>query len=189
MAKKDTQSDLRLLMKAAQKGDNTSYAKLLREITPIVRSIVNQRWRGRREMVEDIVQDVLLSVHRARHTYDPRRPFRPWLYAITRYRVVEAVRAFTSKESKEIYSGQDYLETFTDNTANSKEVNLEERDLIEKSLRKLPKKQRDAVRLVKLEGLSMAEAAVKMGMSVSAVKVNAHRAYKSLKTIMAVELK
>jgi len=184
--KADTpQDDLSLLMVKVQNGDKAAYQKLLKNTLPIIRKIVNERWRGNRDLVEDIVQDVLLALHNARHTYNPKMAFRPWLYAITRYRVVEAVRSFTRKQGKEIYENENTsFETFLTPKTKSEGEKLEDRDLLAKAMAKLPAKQREAVTLVKLQGLSFAEAAHKTGSSVTAMKVNAHRAYKALRGII-----
>lgn len=79
------------LMAAAQSGDSSAYARLLREILPYVRAIV-RRHHSTPDRVEDVVQDVLLTIHRIRHTYDPSRPFTAWLGAITHRRSVDAIR-------------------------------------------------------------------------------------------------
>jgi DNA-directed RNA polymerase specialized sigma24 family protein len=72
------------LMVAAQDGDRGAYERLLREILPFLRAVVASHHRHP-DRIDDVIQDVLLSVHRVRHTYDPARPFRHWLLAITRY--------------------------------------------------------------------------------------------------------
>src|SRR6516165_12381243 len=87
------ENDLAGLMKAAQAGDGRSYTRLLEEITPQLRRIVwSQRSFLQKEDIEDLVQDILLSVHAVRATYDPERPFIPWLLAITRNRLADAGR-------------------------------------------------------------------------------------------------
>ena len=79
-------------MAAAQGGDQAAYARLLRDIVPFVRALASRRHRAP-DRVEDVVQDVLLTVHRVRHTYDPSRPFRRWLGAIVERRSIEIGRA------------------------------------------------------------------------------------------------
>src|SRR5579862_6898885 len=87
--------DLADLMRAAQAGDGHSYAQLLEKITPRLRRIVrSQRPFLQLEEIEDVVQEILLSVHAVRATYDPERPFIPWLLAITRNRLADAARRF-----------------------------------------------------------------------------------------------
>ena len=79
------------LMAAAQSGDRWSYARLLREIVPTVRLIARHH-HDTPDRVEAVVQDVLTTLHRIRHTYDPGRPFANWLNAISHRRSVDAVR-------------------------------------------------------------------------------------------------
>src|ERR687892_2474438 len=89
------EGQLGALMHAAQQGDATAYHRLLCTVTPRIRQIVARR-RGfaGREAVEDLVQDVLLSLHAVRATYDPKRPFMPWLLAILRNRLVDGARRY-----------------------------------------------------------------------------------------------
>ena len=78
-------------MVLAQAGDAARYAVLLRLITPYIRTIARRRISAA-DVIEDIVQETLISVHRVRHTYDPARPFMPWLYAIAERRTLDALR-------------------------------------------------------------------------------------------------
>jgi RNA polymerase sigma factor (sigma-70 family) len=100
-----TADDARLggLMRAAQAGDGDAYLALLGEITPRVRQVVWRR-RGARapEAIEDLVQDVLLSVHVARASYDPGRPFFPWLLAIVRNRLADGARRYARHALHEV---------------------------------------------------------------------------------------
>src|SRR5712691_5932883 len=91
------------LMQAAQAGDTRAYARLLDEITPRLRHIVRgQRKFLRAEDIEDLVQDILLSLHAVRATYDPQRPFMPWLMAITRNRLADGARRYTRRAVHEV---------------------------------------------------------------------------------------
>src|SRR5262245_37842267 len=107
------------LMRAAQHGDSDAYAQLMRELTERLRRII-RRHRGfnRQEDVEDLVQDVLLSVHAVRSTYDPERPFMPWLLAITRNRLVDSARRSASRRAFEV-TVEDLAVTFSDAGANT----------------------------------------------------------------------
>src|SRR5262245_53920017 len=79
-------------MASAQRGDSRAYEELLRLLTKETRGFVGRRV-GWADWAEDVAQEVLLTVHRARHTYDPARPFAPWFYAIVSSRLVDALRA------------------------------------------------------------------------------------------------
>jgi RNA polymerase sigma-70 factor (ECF subfamily) len=94
---------LSLLMTAAQAGDGESYRVLLTAVTPRIRRIVHARRAvpGAAD-VEDLAQDVLLSVHSAMATYNPSRPFTPWLLAVMRHRLVDAARRAGRRNRREI---------------------------------------------------------------------------------------
>lgn len=85
------EAELAALMWAAQEGDSVAYTAVLTAVTPIVRRVATSRWTGSDE-ADDVVQDVLLSLHQVRHTYDPDRPFLPWLMAIARNRLADTQR-------------------------------------------------------------------------------------------------
>src|SRR6266705_3950788 len=117
-----TAEDRRLanLMQAAQSGDAGAYAQLLEEIAPPIRRIVRAHWRFLgAEDVEDIVQDVLLSLHAVRGTYDPQRPFMPWLLAITRNRLADGARRYSRQGAREIQV-DDMAVTFEAETPNTR---------------------------------------------------------------------
>lgn len=165
------------LMLAAQKGDQAAYRRLLSEMTPVLKAFLRTRFFSH-EHAEDVVQEILLAIHAARHTYRPEQPFRNWMYGVARHRMIDYLRKLGRQKSNEI--SNDELVTFLADSANNPEEALSGKDL-EQALENLPERQRQVLRLTKLEGYSMAEAAEKLGMSESAVKVTAHRAYKKMK--------
>lgn len=167
------------LMAAAQDGDRAAYGRLLTEITPFVRVLCRRRLADP-HACEDAVQDVLLCVHRVRQTYDPRRPFTPWLAAITARRTIDAVRRRSRVAAME-RSDQAAYETFADPRANKVLEAGEDQETAAALLERLPPGQRQALELVKLKELSLAEAAAISGQSVGALKVNVHRAIKALR--------
>jgi RNA polymerase sigma-70 factor (ECF subfamily) len=171
------------LMRAAQAGDARGYERLLREITPFLRSLARRYCRGTAQ-AEDVVQDVLLTVHRIRHTWDPQRPFSPWLAAITARRGIDRIRR-ASRISRHEVSDELALETFAAPSANNESGALRAAQAIEPLLAALPERQRRALEAVKLRGLSVAQAAAESGQSVAAVKVNVHRAVKALRQQVA----
>ncbi len=164
-------------MAAAQEGDGLAYERLLREIVPMLRAFVTARLRDP-IAAEDVVQNVLLSVHRARHTYRPERPFGPWLRAIARNAITDLRREQARRREREGDFDLDRLE----GPAPRPESVLSG-ELV-RALDQLPGSQREAVTLLHLEGLSVAEAAERAGVSPSALKVRAHRGYKALRKIL-----
>jgi RNA polymerase sigma-70 factor (ECF subfamily) len=181
-----TADDARLgeLMRAAQAGDAEAYLLLLQEIAPRVRQIVS-RHRGSRAAsdLEDLVQDVLLSVHVARASYDPDRPFLPWLLAIARHRVVDGARRFARHAAREVQV-EDLDVTFSKAPANTTVGEPGDAGALRQAVRALPVKQRKAIELLKLEELSLKEAAATTGMTVGALKVATHRAMATLRRML-----
>lgn len=166
------------LMAAAQDGDGAAYGRLLRELAPAIRRMVGRRW-GWPEGAEDVVQEVLLTLHSVRHTYDPARPFLPWLSAIVQHRLADAARREYRRGAREV-SVAEPPETFSPEPANM-EVDA---DALRRAVAALPAGQRRAVELLKLKEMSLAEASAATGMSVGALKVAVHRAIKTLRTML-----
>ncbi|MGE5476812.1 MAG: sigma-70 family RNA polymerase sigma factor [Bacteroidales bacterium] len=184
MTKPDDFSEWQTLMAAAQAGDKDSYARLLREIVPMLRRVSRRKWpMAANADVEDLVQDVLLSLHSVRHTYDPTRPFVPWLLAILHHRLVDAVRRSMRCQANEIAT-DDFEETVAGIAANTQEAWTDDATALHKAIAALPDGQRQAVELLKLRELSLKEAAAKTGLSVSALKVATHRAMKALRAAL-----
>ncbi len=175
--------DWSVLMARAQSGDGMAYRRLLEDIAPYLRSLAAQRHRDASD-VEDTVQDILLTLHAIRHTYDPNRPFGPWLVTIANRRIIDRLRRQArARRSCETFLESGY-ETFSAPQANFQETELEGRTL-RKAVERLPHGQRRAIQLLKLEEMSLKEAALVSGMSVASLKVATHRALKSLRKMFA----
>jgi RNA polymerase sigma-70 factor (ECF subfamily) len=173
--------DWSILMARAQTGDRDAYHRLLNEITPYLRSLATRRHRDAGD-AEDAVQDILLTVHTIRHTYDPSRPFGPWLVAIANHRLIDRLRRQGRVRSRETPLLPEH-ETFVADPANLIEHELQRRDLAA-AVDKLPPGQRQAIRLLRLEERSLKEAAAMSGMTVASLKVATHRAIKRLQKIL-----
>jgi RNA polymerase sigma-70 factor (ECF subfamily) len=171
------------LMAAAQDGDGAAYDRLLRESVPVIRRIA--RYRGSPPAsIDDIVQDVLLTIHRVRHTFDPARSFSAWLGAIAERRTIDFLRRHGRRAARELYAPASY-ENHPDeegNPADMVEVASEARRL-GVAIASLPDGQRQAVETV-LSGRSLADAEALTGRSRTALKVNFHRAIKGLRARM-----
>lgn len=171
------------LMDRVQRGDRIAYVRLLQTVIPVIRRLA---WRRRDAVgeIEDVVQDVLIHLHEIRHTYDPARPFVPWLVAIARRRIIDACRRRRRVAIHEVPLPEDD-ETFAAiATYQIGERALDGRTLA-RAVATLPPMQRAAIELVKLRDLTLKEAAAKSGVSVGALKVSAHRALVALRRIMA----
>ena len=176
----DRTLDWSACMTCAQGGDADAYRRLLVDVTPYLRSLAAKRMHNRSD-IEDVVQDVLLTVHTARHTYDPVRPFGPWLTAIANRRIVDALRRQGRATAHETPLESEH-ETFAAPATN---IDEHEQRALRDAVKQLPKSQREAIVLMKLKELSLREAASATGMSVSALKVATHRAIRKLHTLLA----
>ncbi|MEO1922627.1 MAG: RNA polymerase subunit sigma-24 [Sphingomonadales bacterium CG12_big_fil_rev_8_21_14_0_65_65_10] len=165
---------LRRLMVAAQAGDKRAYAVLLEACGDWLRRYYAQKIAV--EAVDGLVQDVLLSIHRKRASYDPARAFLPWLAAIARYRWIDRLRKDYRHAADELHD--DTASVAAEDEAVAAAVSLE------RLMAHLSEKQNDAIQLVKIEGLSIREAAMRTGQSESAVKVNIHRGVKKMAALI-----
>lgn len=173
--------DWSILMARAQGGDGEAYRRLLGEIVPYVRSLVARRHRDSRD-VEDTTQDVLLTIHTIRHTYDPTRPFTPWLVAIAHRRAIDRLRQQGRSKLRDAALKAEH-ETFGEPQANIDETGSGEHAL-HQAVEQLPPGQRQAVKLLKLQEMSLKQAAEASGMSIPALKVAMHRALKNLRKML-----
>src|SRR5215510_72808 len=172
---------LATLMQAAQGGDTQAYVLWLKEITPRLRQIVRAQHRFLKiDDIEDLVQDILLSLHAVRSTYDPKRPFMPWLLAITRNRLADGVRRYARREALEVLV-DDWTVTFSDSAANSTSTGHIHLDELRHAIQALPAGQRTAIEILKLREMSLKDAAAACGMSIGALKVATHRAMNTLR--------
>jgi RNA polymerase sigma-70 factor (ECF subfamily) len=171
-------------MAAANDGDGDTYSRLLHALAPLIRQIVRREvhFVGSDE-VEDVVQNVLLSVHSVRATYDPGRPFMPWLLAIVRRRIVDAGRRRARRTGREVALDENTV-TFTLAATNTYRERLVEVEALKIAIGSLPRAQRQAVELLKLQGMSLRGAASVTGSSVGALKVATHRAIAALRTVL-----
>lgn len=172
------------LMAAAQDGDAGAYQRLLQGVTPLLRRIAARRLdHAFAADIEDVVQDVLLSVHAVRHTYDPRRPFLPWLMAIARHRLADSMRRSVRRGAHEV-AVESLEETFAGRAANPEDEETIDRKEIHAAVAGLPPAQRRAIELIKLKEMSLKEAARETGMTETALKVATHRGIKALRGIL-----
>lgn len=172
------QSDntLEALMDRALAGDKAAYAALLQETTRLLRPYLMKYLSGSSE-VDDLLQEILLSIHKARHTYDGKRPYKPWAYAIARFRLQDHLRSHYAdqlRQAVELSEVEDILPQDVTESPLSYES-------IQGEIEKLPARQAEILRLLHQEGFTAKEVAERVGMKESAVKVAAHRAYKILR--------
>ncbi len=171
----DTESRLRGLMLQGLDGDAAAYHQFLKALSAHLRAYFRKRLFQRSDEVEDLVQDTLLAVHNQRHTYRADQPLTAWVHAIARYKLIDLLRARASGESLNVPL-DDELELFAASDTEAREAKKDLGTL----LAGLPDRQRLPIVHVKLEGLSVVEAAQLTGMSESAIKIGVHRGLKAL---------
>lgn len=167
---------LRDLMIRSQAGDKQAYAVLLEQTGLWLRRYFAQKIAP--DSVDDLVQETLISLHRKRATYDPARAFLPWIAAIARYRWVDRLRQSYRHAANELHD-EHGIESHEDVVGAKISIN--------RLLDQLPTGQAEAIRLVKIDGHSIAEACAKCGQSEPLVKVNIHRGLKKLAALIESE--
>lgn len=177
------------LMEAVQQGNGLAYSELLEELAPLIRRMIRRRqpFALPPQDVEDLLQDILLSVHVARATYDRTRPFLPWLASIVRNRMADSARRAVRQRRNESLAEQ-LAETFMPARTNTVEDAYAETEALQYAMAELPGGQRQAVELLKLRELSLKEASAVSGMSVGALKVAVHRGVKALRVRLTREV-
>jgi RNA polymerase sigma-70 factor (ECF subfamily) len=168
-----------MLMQAAQGGDRPSYDRLLREILPELRAVVTARIDDA-SSVDDAVQNALLSIHRARHTFQPGRRFGPWMRAIARNAAIDLLRARRAQSAREVPLDPERLASEPTGERGPDRRFSELRCALDS----LPRAQREAVELIHLRSFSVAQAAERVGIKPGALKVRAHRGYRALRAIL-----
>ncbi|MFP4465354.1 MAG: RNA polymerase sigma factor [Alphaproteobacteria bacterium] len=171
------------LAQRSQTGNRRAYTKLLNKVAVytkkrLICGLANPDW------VEEVVQDVLISVHKSFSSYSPDRPFKPWLSSIIHFRKADFLRKhYKAREVNR--ASQDVADIFEHHVTDNPHIG-ELKDM-DGALASLPAKQRNVFKRMRIEGYSAAEVAREMKMSVSAVKVSAHRAAKRLQDSLKVD--
>ncbi|MGD9604068.1 MAG: sigma-70 family RNA polymerase sigma factor [Gammaproteobacteria bacterium] len=164
-------------MTRAQAGDVADYERLLRELARVIETYIVVRF-GRLDVLEDCVQECLVAIHAARHTWDPRRPFRPWLFTLVRHRTIDQLRVRSS-----------WLNAQRDAPLppdGESERLLRVVDGV-RILARLAPDHREMITLAKYGGLTAAEAAAWLGISESAAKARLHRALGAIQKLLESE--
>ncbi len=174
------------LMAAAQTGDASAYQVLLRDCVPVIAQTARRQGVAS-DRVDDVVQEVLITIHRARATYDPDRPFLPWLRAIAQRRAIDSLRRHGRQAVREVHDPIAYEGHAEETVEADAALDAQTRSrTLRASIATLPAGQRQAVERLGLRGQSLEEAAADTGRSKTALKVNLHRAIKALRGKLGV---
>jgi RNA polymerase sigma-70 factor, ECF subfamily len=164
------------LMRSAISGDNAAYQRLLKAVTPVLRAAARRGLARAGQPVdqsEDIVQDILLAVHLKRHTWDANAPFAPWLFAIARNKLIDALR----RRGRRVFVNiDDFAETIPSEPA-AETVPASE---VAAQLQSLPVRQREVLQSIAVDNASIKDTAAKFAISEGAVRVALHRGLTSL---------
>src|SRR3954466_9630346 len=148
-------------MRSAIAGDGAAYHRLLKAITPVLRAAARRGLARAGQPIdqsEDIVQDVLLAVHLKRHTWDSSAPFAPWLFAIARNKLIDALR----RRGRRVFVNiDDFAETLPEQPAAETASPTE----IAAQLNALPARQREVLQSIAVESASIRDTATKFAMS------------------------
>jgi len=162
-------------MAEAQRGNVEAYRALLDDIGPEVMGFLRARVPSLQD-VDDLYQETLLALHCARRTYKAPRPVEPWLFAIAGHVLARHIRRQRIRTAREVLV--DSLPERATGDGGHARVRLAQ------ALDRLPPAHREALELVKFEGLSTAAAAVRTGTTPGALRVRAHRAYRALRQVL-----
>jgi RNA polymerase sigma-70 factor (ECF subfamily) len=172
--------DLRLieLMIDYQKGDMDAFSGLYEALK---RPLIRYLWTFVRNqtVAEDLLQETFLQLHRARKTYTPRRPVRPWVYAITRHVALMHLRSM--RRRKEVLPD----ENLPDLPVPPEMEKLADKATVHRLLKSLPRAGQEVLILHHLLGLSFQEVGQIIGVAPGTAKVRAHRALKTLRNQLA----
>jgi len=176
--------ELKALMLASLEGDSASHRALLDGLSRRLRAYYKGKLarfgRGAVE-AEDLVQEAVLAIHLKRHTYDPAEPLTAWVHAIARYKLIDFLRRTRTSLADVPIDEADTIAAHDDN------VDAESTFDVRRLMERLPKNMRCSIEAVKLDGLSIAEAAKRCGISESGVKMGIHRGLKTLAAMIARE--
>jgi RNA polymerase sigma-70 factor (ECF subfamily) len=169
-------------MVSAQSGNEKDYQRLLQELSEVIDRYLRSRI-GHHHFIEDCVQDTLVAIHKARHTYDPGRRFRPWLFAIVRHKAIDTLRHQRSQRD----AVERYREELEVTGSQRENAPADDGGLPGKLMAALSPQHREAITLTKIKGLSTAQAAATLRISEGALKVRIHRAIGRLKRLVETE--
>lgn len=170
-------------MRAAIAGDAEAYRRFLQDVTPYLRGLARrhcERFGAASADSEDVVQETLLAIHLKRGTWDPHRPIGPWIATIARNKMIDALRRSAPRASVPIDELAETLEA-------QATANVTESQSIDRMLGQLKERQREIVRSISIDALSVRETANRLEMSEVAVRVALHRALKSLAALYRSE--
>lgn len=170
----DEYTEIATLFRAGTADDPRAYAQFLQRITPLVRRMAAMKIAA--ADVDDVVQEILISIHKARHTYDGQRPIKPWLISIAKFRIADHLRKHYVQRRDKTVDIDELAEILADVTQTGAD-----NESIDELLDGMPENQKRILTMMHIEGYTAKEVGAQMEMQESAVKVAAHRALKKIR--------
>ena len=174
----DNETVFKKLMIEAQKGNSTAYGELLKGLCLFLKNYLRKRIFDPTD-IEEVVQEILMAVHKSMHTYDGQKPFMSWVLAITEYKIVDYIRELKKRTAP---SDLEAIANFFARLHSDSDLKMD----IDKAMNKLNTREQTVLNLLKIEGQSVNQVAEQLNLTESNVKVIAHRAYTSLKIYLGV---
>ena len=171
-------------MAAAQDGDRAAYEVILRESMPVIRRIARSQGAPT-DALDDVVQDVLITIHGARAGFDPSRSYLAWLTAIAQRRTIDLLRKQLRRGSREVFAPVAFESYAATDDPEGEAALHSEAALLRAQVTSLPDGQRQAVEALGLEEKSLEDASRATGRTKTSLKVNLHRAIKTLRARMS----
>ena len=178
----------RELMRRAQSGDNQAYEELLIELDTFLKKYcmgIIKNWSDAGNYFEDLSQDCLIAIHKARETYNPDKAFFPWAKSIVRNKSIDWMRKEVKKVAR--YESNEKEVNFSDQNASNQQI--DNKLIIDTFIKKIDDKYQQAIILTKLHGYTEKEAAKKLNLTTSTVKIRVYRGLKALKQVVEDDLK
>lgn len=182
----DAERQRRAWMAAAQAGDRRSYERVLADSVALIGNVARRRGVPA-DVIDDVVQETLITVDRVRQTYDPSRSYDAWLVAIASRRAIDALRSRGRHSRHEVHDEYAIDRHPDRDDASSASERHQQAQHLHAAIATLPPRQREAVEQLGIRERSAMEAAVETGSTAGALKVNLHRALKSLRERLSGE--
>ncbi|TGM59987.1 sigma-70 family RNA polymerase sigma factor [Leptospira adleri] len=183
-AKKEIWEECAILLSKAREGDQTSYEKFLRLVTGVLRSYLIPRINNAEDR-EDLVQEILIGLHKARDSYRAERHPAPWVFAIARYKTIDYLR---KRKVGDRYFTTENLELFASPEPMEEEEPETAREILREWLAVLDERQKQILTHLKLDGMSVREVSQKTGLSESNIKVITHRAVQKIRKHFSLDI-
>lgn len=156
-------------------GNVKAYNQFLHQVKPLLRAVINKRISSNDS--EDTLQEILISIHKARHTYDGKRPLIPWLYAIAQFRIIDSLRKIYSP----LHSQTVHIDNFEEILACDVTKTAYQTELLDETLSQIPVREQNILTMMHIEGYTVKEISQKLLLNESTIKVSVHRTIKKLR--------